>query len=157
MWGRCVNTFLTAKQIYEIPRRAKKIWYFVFGKIVLFRKKCDFRRLAKRICYFGVAENVCIPQKGALPMDLPKFPFRAVRMPIVFRVTIRDIIFPTRHLFFLTTDLVHSPTLGGDFSGTGGVSVSDGRKAREEAERWFGFLSVLLIVLRARRACRNST
>ena len=54
------------------------------------------------------------------------------RIPI-FRVTIRDIIllirhiiFPTRHLFFLTTDLVHAPTLGENFSRTGGVSVSDG-------------------------------
>ena len=93
---------------------------------MLFRKKYDFRRLARGICYFGVAEHVGIPPKGALPMDLPKFPFRAVRMPIVFRVTIRHIIFPTRHLFFLTTDLVHAPTLGENFSGTGGVLLSDG-------------------------------
>ena len=27
MWGRCVNTFLTAKQIYEFPRRVKEESY----------------------------------------------------------------------------------------------------------------------------------
>ena len=100
---------------------------------MLFRKKYDFRRLARGICYFGMAEHVGFPQKGALPMDLQKFLFRAVRMPIVFRITIRDIIFLIRHiiflirhLFFLTTDLVHAPTLGENFSGTGGVLLSDG-------------------------------
>ena len=130
MWGRCVNTFLTAKQIYEIPRRAKKIWYFVFGKIVLFRKKCDFRRLAKRICYFGVAENVCIPQKGGRPSALRKNPFRVGKTPIVFRVTIILIVFPRIDLFSPTIDLVRVQTLGGNCTHKGGGRLSDREKSK---------------------------